>query len=216
MVRLSAALCLPGVDTLPPVALRQKALSQWFTPPALATRLVRWCGGIPAMRALEPSAGNGQILRALRERSEGTEIDAVELDPRFAGKLMGFDQLVHVECCDYLTRPAPQRLYDLTVMNPPYEDGADGRFIAKAMDESERVIALCRLNVVTGKGRHERVWSRVDSGEWDLVGLAFLVGRPSFSAAGEESDSPLSDFVAIKLRRPANLPRVETAVEWWT
>lgn len=206
---------LPGIDVLPPARLRQKALSQWFTPDSLAARLVRWAGHLPHNAdVLEPSAGNGAILR---HTPSSWRVDAVELDPKFAAVIDGAWSHVRVECCDYLERPAPYMRYALTIQNPPYEDGADGRFLEKAMRESERVIALCRLNVVTGKGRHERVWSQVDSGEWTLSGLAFLVGRPSFSAAGESSDSPLSDFVAIDMRRSvAGLPRKQTRVEWWT
>ena len=201
-----------GVDTLPPDRLRQKALSQWFTPAPLAARLVAWAGAIKVGESvLEPSAGGGAIVDAIRARQTHAVIDAVEIDPAFASKLDGRAR-VHVG--DYLSRPAPAAPYGLCIQNPPYEDGADGRFIAKAMDESERVIALCRLNVVTGKARHERVWSRIGD-EWWLVGLAFLVGRPSFSAAGVDSDSPLSDFVAIKLSRRERYDMRATQVEWW-
>jgi predicted RNA methylase len=206
----AGALTLPGVETLPPQSLRQVALSQWFTPERLAARLVRWACVRPHMHVLEPSAGDGAIEKAIRLSCDTAFITAIEIDPAFANK-HGFI------CEDYLAAPAPITRYDLAILNPPYEDGADGKFLAKAMDESERVVALCRLNVVTGKARHERVWSRVDDGSWTLSGLAFLVGRPSFLAAGLATDSPLSDFVAIKLRRTSpGIPAKATHVEWWT
>lgn len=213
-----SALTLPGFDVLPPERLRQRALSQWFTPAALAERLVRWAGPLRReTHILEPACGSGAVLSAILARHAGARVDAVEIDPRFAdeARAAAGSGAVSVDCADYLARPAPAEPYSLAIMNPPYEDGLDGAFIAKAMDECERVIALCRLNVITGKARHERVWSRVGTGEWWLVGLAVLVGRPSFSAAGAESESPLSDFVAIKLSRRESYDARGTQVEWW-
>lgn len=215
------ALALPGVDTLPPERLRQKALSQWFTPAPHAARLVAWCGDVLADVArtgdgivLEPSAGHGALVHAIRERSDLVRIDACEIDPRFRSRLVG--ERVRVEIGDYLTRPAPEEPYAVGISNPPYEGGMDGAFLEKLMSECDRVVALIRIAALTGKDRHQRVWSRVDGHRdgWWMPGLAFLVSRPSFLAAGEATDSPLSDFVAVKLSRIGE-PR-PTAVEWWT
>ena len=206
-----AALSLPGVDieararqrgiALPPDGARQAPLSQWFTPPDLAARFVAWCEVMPEWTVLEPSAGDGALVRPLRKSCR--HVEAVEVDPAFSER-HGW------ETGDYLTRPAPATRYDMVVMNPPYEDGVDGRFLAKAMDEATRVVALVRLNVLVGQERYARAWSRVGA-EWSLAGVAFLVGRPSFSAAGQATSSPLSDFVAVKLTREM----MPTMVEWW-
>lgn len=223
---MSEALSLLGVDmtprhaatAMPHVSHRPKLLSQWFTPDDLAVRLVEWCGRPPLhSTVLEPSAGAGALVDAICDVFPMPAVTACEIDETHAEPLrrkhsgQAFGD-VRVECCDYLRRPAPAKRYDFCVMNPPYEGGMDGAFIAKAMDESQRIVGLCRLNVLVGGGRHERVWSRIPS-EWSLAGIAFLVSRPSFLLAGAETDSPMSDFVAFKLVRNGGL---ETRVEWWT
>lgn len=201
--------------------LRQKQASQWFTPRDLSERLVRWAGDLKGQTVLEPSAGSGRILEHI-ERAE--RVDAIELDPKWAAGLetMAAEHpcSVAVECCDYMKRPAPAERYGLSLMNPPYEGGLDGLFVEKAMAESERVIALVRSAFLHGAARHSRVWSQTQgpNASWSLIGIAYLVGRPSFSAGGEESGSPLSDFIAIKLARdPGEWWRRQggTLVEWW-
>lgn len=204
-------------DMLPPPAMRQKALSQWFTPHDVAKRLVVWCGDLRGLHVLEPSAGSGRIVEQV---GAGARVSAFEIDPAWAGPLSRseYDADVTVTCGDYLARDLVGRRYDVAIMNPPYEGGLDGRFVSKVMDESERVVALVRSAFVHGQDRHERVWSRVERGEWALIGIAYFVGRPSFGAAGSDSGSPLSDFVAIKLARSPGTwwrERGGTSVEWW-
>ena len=65
-------------------------LAQWFSPDWLADHLidsarVPLCYGRP-LRVLEPSAGNGALLRALARQGFGDydiDVDVVELDARF-------------------------------------------------------------------------------------------------------------------------------------
>lgn len=208
-------------ETLPPARDRQAALSQWHTPDALGARLAEWTGRLPrSSRVLEPSAGSGALVRPMLDGgawalSSPAQITACELDPRWAAHLRETCPGVAVEEGDYLARPEPAEPYDLALMNPPYEGGADSLFVAKAMRESRRVVALVRSAFLHGAARHERVWSQVERGDWRLVGIAYLVGRPSFSAAGEASGSPLSDFIAIKLSRIWHEADPRTGVEWW-
>ena len=214
-------LCLPGVDTLPPEHLRQEALSQWWTPDDTAERLAAWCGDVRGIRrVLEPSAGDGSLVRAFCARAPSALVDAVELDPRHIPALRERTAAyggVVVNCCDYLARPAPPTPYDIAIMNPPYEGGLDSLFVAKAMRESVRVVALLRLAMLETQRTHDRVWSRVESGEWRLVGLAIFVRRPVFIAPGAESTGGMTAFAAVKLSR---VPRADgepvgTHVEWW-
>lgn len=217
-------LALPSVDPLPsdPRA-RQRAASQWFTPDEIADRLVRWLGSPPGWwRVLEPSAGSGALVRAILAHCPAPTVDAVELDHKWADHLRALEvdpaATLNVDCADYLTRPAPEQPYDVAVLNPPYEDGLDGRFIAKAMAESLRVVALVRLATLAGSTRHREVWSQVDSGAWHLAGVAIFASRPVFIAPGAESTGGMTDFVAVKMRRAsADLgASSRTSVEWWT
>jgi hypothetical protein len=137
----------------------------------------------------------------------------VEIDPRFAEQLRALyypttktdGRSGEVGCGDYLTLPEPTELYDTALMNPPYEDGLDGRFVEKAMAESRRVVALLRLDALGGKGRHGRVWARESFG---LAGLVVLVGRPDFGGP----HGAMGDYCVIDLRRGWS---GDTRMEWW-
>ena len=195
----------------------REALSQWFTPAPLARRMAAWVG-FDALRAtpriLEPSAGRGALIKAICVFAGAPHITAHELDPRHATYLRevyGQHNTRIVEG-DYLAAPAPAELYDLALMNPPYEGGLDGRFLEKAMDESERVIALIRLVALSGQERYRRVWSRVGEGlEFGMEGLAILSARPDFGGEGQAK----SDFAVVKLMRGHGGPAQKTLVEWW-
>ncbi|MFW6087511.1 MAG: hypothetical protein ACODAG_09930, partial [Myxococcota bacterium] len=162
------------------------ALSQFFTPPEVACRLVRWSleGARWRVRtALEPSAGSGMIAAALLE--SGLEVEAHELDPAWVADLRRrFPELLVVEG-DFLRSRAPgDRLeprFDLCVMNPPYETLAkvpqDAAHVAHAMRQSDRVTALLRTHALHTPKRVELVWSHVGT-TWWVSGLAHFTGRP--------------------------------------
>lgn len=216
------ALALPGVDTLPPEHLRQEALSQWWTPEEHAGRLASWCGTLRGCRSMiEPSAGDGALVRAACALNPALAVDAIEIDPRHMDALRertigeGFYG-VNPECGDYLARPAPDEPYDIAIVNPPYENGLDSLFLGKLMDESLRVVALVRLAMLETQRTHERVWSRVGGSDgWRLVGMAIFVKRPVFIAPGAKSTGGMTAFAAVKLSRMPDAP-TSTGVEWWT
>lgn len=215
---MSASLSLPGIDRFAADPdLRRRGASQWFTPPDIAARMARWSTPLLG-RVLEPSAGNGSLVRAWAQRLADAQeygdditpkVDAVELDRHFA-ETHGW------ECADYLTRAAPAERYALGLSNPPYEDGLDGLFLAKMMTECDRIIALVRLAALAGSGRHASVWSRIESHAdgWHMPGLAVFSSRPVFDGPESASGSAKSDFVCVKLSRVS--PPSETRVEWWT
>lgn len=199
---------LPGIDPFPAEhAARVKASSAWYTPPETADALVSMCWAArprSEWRILEPSAGHGALLDALkRDDAHSTaEVHAIELDERAATVLRERHPSAHVECCDYLTRPAPANPYDLCVMNSPYEKGADSAFLAKAMDESLRVVALVRLALLESQRSFDRVWSRIGSDEgWRLLALSPFISRPVFMPGGEDSDGGKTAFMIVKLSR---------------
>jgi len=195
------------------------ALSQWFTRPDLARRIVAWCGNIGPTnnirRVLEPGAGSGALVRPLLDR--GVDVTAHEIDPAWAQHLRDTTGATVVEG-DYLEAAPPAEPYCLAVMNPPYEKGADGRHLAKAMDESLRVVALVRCNALFGAERHRHVWSRIgtptEPGEWWMSGLALLVGRPGFDGPG--ATSPMHEFCVVKLTRVPSQVGRNFCPEWWT
>lgn len=212
-------------------------LSAWFTPIPLAKRVVGWCGLMRNVRrVLEPSAGMGRLVIALREQTEAPHITAHELDPYWVDHLQnlvyappGFrtdDRGPYRRCAptdvpvpgltvvsgDYLVAPAPEVRYDLALMNPPYEGGQDGTFLEKAMAESDRVVAILRLVALAGQERDRRVWSKVGDGrEWVMPGLAILSARPDFGG----TEGAKADFCVVKLVRRELFNDDRTVVEWW-
>lgn len=190
-------------------------LSQWETMPDLADRMVELAGVAKMDRpsVLESSAGTGQLVEAIRRGcGRDAHITAHEIDPVRVERLRkGAADVVHEG--DFLAHALPSRRYDATIDNTPYEGGLDGRFLERLMECSWRIVALCRLNVLTGKDRCERVWSRVKSGEWHLTDQVLLEQRPEFVGPGD--DSARSDYVVVQLVHATLSKCSKTRVDWW-
>ena len=100
---------------------------------------------------LEPSAGKGDIVDFIRNRSKiypyhkVEDIDCIELDPELRCTLKGKGMRVIHD--DFLTFHTFKK-YDLIIMNPPFRDGA--AHLLKALDLQKRGGAvLCILNAET-------------------------------------------------------------------
>ena len=120
-------------------------------------------------------------------------VTCCEIDPRFAIKLDGCRLGSFLDA-----RPSDFGPVDAVLMNPPYEDGVDGAFLAHALLFAPRVVALMRLNALVGLGRYESVWSSAR-----ITRLAFCVRRPMFESE-LATDGAKSDFVAIEYARDAH------------
>lgn len=95
---------------------QRKALGYFPTPPAIAADLVLFAGVKAGMTVLEPSAGEGAIVKAITD-AKGTPF-LVEIDPTRAAKLSHYSS-VHVG--DFLAyEPAFMGKLDRVVMNPPF------------------------------------------------------------------------------------------------
>jgi hypothetical protein len=199
-------------------------LSQHFTSPQLAERLVEWAitghraqrrqGSYGAWRALEPSAGGGAFVDAMVGRFG--RVTAHELDPEWCAQLRQRHPAVDLRQGDYLQTEPPAAPYDFCAINPPYEGGQDSQHVEKAMRESIRVLALVRLNFLAGADRFERVWKQIgtpsDPGAWSLDGLVIFVNRPRFSGA---TGSPKHDFCAVYLTRDPHEQWGACTPDWW-
>jgi hypothetical protein len=160
--------------------------SQWFTSPVLA------------LRVLEPSAGSGNLVRAVLRRVPTATIDAVEIDVRFIPELEGIGPNVTAIHADYLAHPAPAQRYDLAPCNLPFDDGAETPLLEKLLDEAERIPALLPSRSLFGRDRHERVWWRFDARnpkrDWWIRQIVNVVPRPRFAAGGGSDDIVLLDL----------------------
>jgi hypothetical protein len=109
------------------------------TPPDLCARMVRLAGVREGDRVLEPSAGTGNIVKAIQY--VGGRPFTVEIDNRLA-------PITAARCADFLEL-TPERDggdHDAVVMNPPFKDGADIKHILHArhfLKSGGRLVAIC-------------------------------------------------------------------------
>lgn len=123
------------------------AFQLFQTPPELAARLV----GLLSLKAgdtvLEPSAGLGRLLDALKPY-QPAHIVAVEMAAQCAGELYRQERpQVTIMQRDFLTvSPSETGLFDAVVMNPPFHMRADIRHIKHALSflkPGGRLAAIC-------------------------------------------------------------------------
>lgn len=188
---------------------RDLELSQYFTPPELAQRVVEWAGlvwagGMPRhMRVLEPSAGNGALVRPLV--AAGAEVTAVEIDARYCDEL-DLANPRHIVNEDFLSVEPSKWFFDLCVMNPPYENGLDVQFILHALKFAPRVVGIFTDRIMFGVERKEGLWSKVRP-----TRIAYQSRRPWKGAQ--------TDYVVLELVRIAALDKpnrvTQCTLEWW-
>lgn len=108
----------------------RKAYDFYATPPETVRAFLANFDGISSGdRILEPSAGNGQIVKVLREGGYDNRIDAVELRPEERGALEALaDNVTIGSFFDY----EPDCGYDVIIGNPPYSLALD--FINKSLE----------------------------------------------------------------------------------
>jgi hypothetical protein len=187
----------------------RRDLSQWDTRPPTARRLVAWEAEnrarlaairrgdgtdtivdprLDGLRVLEPSAGKGNLVRALRDA--GAEVTAIELDPVRA-------EALGCQCVDFLEYAAklgPGDHFDVCVMNPPYEKDQDLAHILAALSVAPVVVVLARLALLEGQARRAALWD-----QHSLTGLMVLSARESFE--GDTDGTPKSAFAFFRLER---------------
>jgi predicted RNA methylase len=190
MTQLSIAEAGPEVDW---------TRSQFFTDPKIAREMVRMAATTliahPSGRILEPSAGRGNLVRAVIEVAPLAHVDAIDIDPRWRADLEALGPGVRFETINYLERRCETWRYDLTITNPPYDDGQEAAHLAKMLDESERIVALLPARSLHGRDRFDRVWSRFDDdGEWSLRQKVHCIGRPKFGERGGSDEIVLLDM----------------------
>jgi predicted RNA methylase len=124
-----------------------KKLFQFFeTPDALADEVVKRAEikNKSDLRILEPSAGTGQLIRALKRAGVTAFTQAIEIHPAHLSKLHG---VVTDACtCDFLAlTPEAWEPFDYVIMNPPYAGQADidhVRHACKFVKPGGRLVAI--------------------------------------------------------------------------
>lgn len=131
---------------------------------------------------LEPSAGNGNIIQALRNRGYTNFIEAVELRDEETSELMNIADEVSI--CNFLTDFEATCKYDVIIGNPPYSLAQE--FIDKSLEllaPGGRLIFLLRTNFLESNKRFEWWQDKLPNG------LYTLHKRPSFTGKGTDATS---------------------------
>lgn len=189
---------LPGMEH----ERRRLELSQWHTEPRLARAVWRWATRYYSPRTvLEPACGHGALVRPILDEPGGVRsVVLIDIDQRatvVCGELceraarLGMAWVV--ECADFL-QCERIKLFDLALMNPPYEDGLAEQFVLQALAVAERVVGVFKASILHGQSRDRMLWSVART-----TREARLATRPCFGGA----DSAKSDYVVLEIRRMA-------------
>lgn len=117
------------------------------TPPELAARMVEAADIQSGQCVLEPSAGTGNLVRAVLDRVD-TEVLAYEINSGLCSQLgRTFPSYkLQVRCNDFLEVKDFMGCYPRILMNPPFENGADVKHIqhaVKFLAPGGRLVAIC-------------------------------------------------------------------------
>lgn len=136
---------------------------------------------LPEGNILEPSAGNGNIIKAIRDVGCLNNVTAIELREEEESNLKKIADEVIIE--DFLNFE-PNKDYNVIIENPPYTYAIE--FINKCFEianENTVIIMLLRTAFLESKSRYE-FWQKNP-----LSGLYTLSKRPSFTGKGTDATS---------------------------
>lgn len=149
--------------------------SDYYPTPAWCVRRLLEEVYLPSGRWLEPSAGDGAIIRAVNAVRRDVEWWAVELRPECRESLEKTGAHVSVGV-DYLRHSAGH--FDVALLNPPFSEAQ--AFIDRAKESAEWVVVLESLNFFGSEERND--WWRAD-----VPDVYVIPNRPSFTGAGMDS-----------------------------
>lgn len=117
------------------------------TPPEIAARMAALADLRDGVCVLEPSAGTGNLVQAVRDVVD-TEIVGIEINRDLCRALeKRFPSYVlNVRCADFLSLNGELGKFERILMNPPFANGADIKHIKHALEYLQpggRLVAIC-------------------------------------------------------------------------
>lgn len=122
------------------------------TPASLASRMASMIDSSFSNRILEPSAGKGDLVKAVNSRFDRYgkgKVDCIEKEPELRSLLTG--EGFSVVDTDFLSY-ASTKQYDTIIMNPPFSDG--DKHVLKAWEIIYNGDVIALLNAETLKNPH--------------------------------------------------------------
>lgn len=117
----------------------------WFaTPEPLGMKMVEWSGAHRGDKVLEPSAGDGALMRFA---PDGIDLKMIEQSESLASRALMANTSANVEVGDFLKEHDTHNKYHSIVMNPPFGHGGSDaiRHLKKAFQhlyDNGRIVAL--------------------------------------------------------------------------
>jgi len=114
------------------------------TPVAVAERMAELANIEPGHSVLEPSAGTGALLDAVRRKEPAAVLHGVEINAALVSRLQG--QQYDVICADFLQCGSALGRFDRVLLNPPFEGAADILHVLHARQKLKAggvLVAIC-------------------------------------------------------------------------
>ena len=151
----------------------RKAYDFYATPINVVENFIDNYNGVIGGDILEPSAGNGNVIQALRNKNINGYITAIEIrDEEFNNLSKISDDVI---LGDFIHNLDHTKKYDVIIGNPPYSEARE--FIEKCLTllkDDGKLIFLLRTAFLESKSRYD-FWQKNP-----LSGLYVLSKRPSF------------------------------------
>lgn len=156
-------------------AKRQEA-DFYPTPSYCVARLLQYVQ-LPPGRWLEPSAGEGAIIRAVKARRTDIVWTAVEMREECRVDLTACADVVSI--ADFREWRPDGRPFELVLGNPPFTLAS--RFISHALEVGERVVFLLRIGFLASEKRCS-FFRKVG-----VPDIHIIPDRPSFTGTGSDA-----------------------------
>lgn len=158
----------------------------FYTPGPLASKVAKMADLIAGDTILEPSAGNGNLIRAaISQGVFQSDVVAVEIDPEKAKALK-----YRTICADFMTCNGELGTFDKILMNPPFTGGQDIAHIQHAMgmlNPGGKLVAIC------ANGHKQKEILKPLCSHWeDLPAGSFVESGTNVNAALVIIEKPLT------------------------
>lgn len=154
--------------------------SDWYPTPSWCVHRLLEAVDLPGGAWLEPSAGDGAIIRAVNARRSDVDWIAIDVRPECEAPLraVGADAFIADFLGPEVGWTGRRSFFDAAILNPPFTHAQ--AFIDRCKVMATWVCALERLNFLEGEERCE--WLRADPPD-----VYVLPNRPSFTGEGTDS-----------------------------
>jgi hypothetical protein len=181
-----------GELSLPPPS---EDLDQWFTRPKVADAFARFAGIKSGMRVLEPSAGEGALLKSA-PWANWTAVELCRARAQWIKKHELSREVFHEDFLKFAPELARRGPFELVHQNPPYSDGLDTDFVEACIANrlAPRITGLLVTNFLHTANRKKRIWRWVK-----LTRIEILSTRPQFGQANGKSEGPKRDYAFFEM-----------------